>query len=60
MGREFSAADVCAFPFLKYAVLHDPADQELFHRILVEHQQLDGRYPRLEAWIRRVDERPRG
>ena len=56
---DFGAADCIAFPFLKYAVLHDPADQELFHRILVEHQRLEGRYPRLEAWIRRVDERPR-
>jgi glutathione S-transferase len=63
-GREylygdFGAADCIAFPFLKYAVLHDPADEELFHRILVDHQRLDGRYPRLEAWVHRVNERPR-
>jgi glutathione S-transferase len=56
---DFGVADCIAFPFLKYAVLYDPADEELFHRILVEHQRLDGRYPRLEAWIRRVDDRPR-
>jgi glutathione S-transferase len=56
---DFGVADCIAFPFLKYALLHDPADEELFHRILVEHQRLDGRYPRLEAWIRRVDGRPR-
>jgi glutathione S-transferase len=56
---DFGVADCIAFPFLKYAVLHDPADQELFHRILVQHQRLDGRYPRLEAWIHRVNERPR-
>jgi glutathione S-transferase len=56
---EFGVADCIAFPFLKYAVLHDPADEELFHRILVEHQRLEGGYPRLEAWIHRVDERPR-
>jgi len=56
---DFGVADCVAFPFLKYAVLYDPADEELFHRILVEHQRLDGRYPRLEAWIRRVDELPR-
>jgi glutathione S-transferase len=56
---DFGVADCVAFPFLKYALLHDPDDDELFHRILVEHQLLDGRYPRLEAWIRRVDERPR-
>jgi glutathione S-transferase len=56
---DFGVADCIAFPFLRYAVLHDPTDDELFHRILVEHQRLDGRYPRLEAWIHRVDERPR-
>jgi glutathione S-transferase len=56
---DFGVADCIAFPFLKYAVLHDPNDEELFHRILVEHQRLDGRFPRFEAWIRRVDERPR-
>ncbi len=56
---DFGVADCIAFPFLKYAVLHDPADQEPFHRILVEHQRLEGRYPRLEAWIQRVDQRPR-
>jgi glutathione S-transferase len=56
---DFGVADCIAFPFLKYAVLHDPEDQELFHRILVEHQPLEGGYPRLEAWIHRVDARPR-
>jgi maleylacetoacetate isomerase len=56
---DFGVADCIAFPFLKYAVVHDPDDDELFHRILVEHQRLDGRYPRLEAWIQRVIERPR-
>jgi glutathione S-transferase len=56
---DFGVADCVAFPFLKYAVLHDPDDDELFHRILVENQRLDGRYPRLEAWIHRVNERPR-
>jgi glutathione S-transferase len=57
---EFSAADCAAFPFLKYGLIWDEADDEPFHRILVEHLRLDGRYPRLEAWIRRVDEHPRG
>jgi glutathione S-transferase len=56
---EFGVADCIAFPFLKYALLHDPADEERFHRILMEHQRLEGGYPRLEAWIHRVDERPR-
>jgi glutathione S-transferase len=56
---EFSVADCIAFPFLKYAVLRDDADDELFHEILVDHLRLEGAHPRLEAWIRRVDERPR-
>jgi glutathione S-transferase len=58
MGSEFGLADVAAFPFLKYAVLHDPEDDELFHRILRDYQR-DRHRPRLEAWIRRVDQRPR-
>ncbi len=56
---EFSAADCAAFPFLKYALLYDEADTEPFHLILREFQPLGGDHPRLEAWIRRVDERPR-
>ena len=59
MGDEFSAADVCVFPFLKFALLRDPEDDELFHRILEEHQRLGDDHPRLADWIRRVDERPR-
>jgi glutathione S-transferase len=59
MGDAFGAADVCAFPFLKYGVLHDPADDELFHRILAENLPIPGAFPRLEDWIRRVDARPR-
>ena len=55
----FSAADCAAFPFLKYAVLHEPEDSELFHLVLRDHQPLGSTHPRLEAWIRRVDERPR-
>jgi glutathione S-transferase len=55
---EFSAADCAAFPFLKYALRRDPEDDELFHRILDDRQSVAGR-PRLEAWIRRVDARPR-
>jgi glutathione S-transferase len=50
---EFSAADCCAYPFLKYAAGRDPADDELFHRVLEEYQSLKGR-PRLSAWIERV------
>jgi glutathione S-transferase len=57
---EFGVADVIAFPFLKFAVLGLPAgDDELFHRILVEHQELGDGYPRLKAWVARVDAHPR-
>ena len=56
---DFSAADCAAFPFLKYAKGRDPTDDELFHRILEDHLRLDGGYPRISAWIDRVNERPR-
>lgn len=57
---EFGAADCIAFPFLKYAVFGLPADDdELFHRVLVDHMPLGDRYPRLTAWAQRVDEHPR-
>ena len=58
-GDDLSAADCAAFPFLKYAKLRDPADDELFHRILEDNLKLDGAHPRLSAWIARVNERPR-
>jgi glutathione S-transferase len=58
-GDDFSAADCAAFPFLKYANGRDPADDELFHRILEDKLRLDGTHPRLSAWIDRVNERPR-
>ncbi len=58
-GDDFSAADCAVFPYLKYGKLRDPADDELFHLILEEHLALNGAYPRLAAWIDRVNERPR-
>ena len=56
---DFGAADCLAYPFLKYAAGRDPADDELFHRILEEHQPVGDDHPRLAAWIARVGERPR-
>jgi glutathione S-transferase len=56
---EFGAADCVAYPFLKYAAGRDPADDELFHRILEEHQRLGDDHPSLRAWVERVAERPR-
>jgi glutathione S-transferase len=57
---EFGVADVVPFPFLKYAVFGLPrGDDELFHRVLVEHMPLDDGYPRLRGWSERVDAHPR-
>ena len=60
MGDEPGAADLAAFPFVKYASVEpDPADDELFHRMLAEHQQAGESHPRLAAWIERIDALPR-
>jgi glutathione S-transferase len=56
---EFGAADCVAYPFLKYAAGRDPADEELFHRILEDHQPLGDGHPNLRGWIDRMAERPR-
>ena len=58
-GDELTAADVVAFPFLKYAILWDEGDEHRFHEILRDAMRLDGRFPRLEAWIHRIDALPR-
>ena len=55
---EFGAADMAAFPFLKYAVLPIPTETYLFHRVLRDYQK-PGAHPRLIEWIRRVDRKPR-
>jgi glutathione S-transferase len=55
----FSAADCAAFPFLKYALLYDEADEEPFHRILRDHLPLGADHVRLAGWIHRVDALPR-
>ncbi|MBI5103649.1 MAG: glutathione S-transferase family protein [Solirubrobacterales bacterium] len=57
-GDQVGAADLCAYPFLKFAVPREP-DDDLFHGVLVEHLALDGGFPRLKAWIRRMDGLPR-
>jgi glutathione S-transferase len=58
-GDRLGMADVVAFPFLKYATVWDEGDEHRFHEILRDAMRLDGRYPRLEAWIARVDALPR-
>jgi glutathione S-transferase len=60
LGEDFSAADCIAFPFLRYAAIPLPdGDDEVFHQVLRDYQPLGDTHPRLEAWIRRVDARPR-
>ena len=56
---ELSAADLAAYPFLKYGASRDPGDDELFHRLLEDHLLLGGEYPRLRAWIARIAALPR-
>ena len=60
MSRDAGVADVCAFPFLKYAVVATPADDvEAFHPILEECLKPADAYPRLRDWVARVDALPR-
>jgi len=58
LGDEFGIADVIAFPFLKYMAVWEDGDTHLFHELLRDWQR-PGRHPRVEAWIARVDARPR-
>jgi glutathione S-transferase len=58
LGDEFGIADVIAFPFLKYMTVWDDGDTHLFHALLRDWMP-PGRHPRVEAWIARVDARPR-
>jgi len=52
LGDTLGAADVFAWPFLRYAQGAAPEDDDAFHTVLVEH--LAARGPRLDAWIERV------
>ncbi|HET8946818.1 MAG TPA: glutathione S-transferase family protein [Candidatus Polarisedimenticolia bacterium] len=57
---EFGAADVAAFPFVKYASIPVASeDEELFHFILRDFQQPGNNHPNVLAWIARMDKRPR-
>lgn len=56
---ELSAADVAAFPFVKYATIQDRNDPHLFHKILVDYQKPGKDHPRVVDWIARMDRRPR-
>ncbi|CAN5479368.1 hypothetical protein BH10ACT11_BH10ACT11_00100 [soil metagenome] len=55
----FGAADLCAFPFLKYAAVDPlPEDEEAFHHILADCLR-PAEAPRLLDWIARIDAMPR-
>jgi glutathione S-transferase len=58
LGDTFGIADVTAFPFVKYKTIWDDGDPHLFHELLREWQPRDG-HPRVNAWIARVNDRPR-
>jgi glutathione S-transferase len=58
-GDELSAADCCAFPFLKYAVKREPADNDPFHLVLDEYLELTDEHFKLRSWIKRMDALPR-
>jgi glutathione S-transferase len=57
-GDTVGAADVCAYPFLKFATSSDPDDDDLFHGVLVEHLALGDGFPALRAWIARMASLP--
>lgn len=58
-GDALGAADVCCFPFLKYAAVDpDRADGDRFHALLAELLRLDP-HPALERWALRIDALPR-
>ena len=58
-GDAPGAADVCAYPFLRFTTSSDPEDDDLFHGVLIEHLGRDaGRHRRLAAWIERMAEIP--
>ena len=59
MADTITAADCAAFPFLKYGLWIEGSDDERFHRILADNLALDGGYPRVEEWVRRVATHPR-
>jgi glutathione S-transferase len=60
LGARLTAADLCAFPFLKWAALDAaPAAAPRFEHILVEWLALADGFPALRTWIGRIDALPR-
>ena len=59
LSDEFGIADVIAFPFLKFGAGGYEDDDDLFHGILKEELALGDGFPRMAAWIARVEAMPR-
>jgi glutathione S-transferase len=61
LGDELTAADVCAFPFLRYGdpARREPDDTHPFHLALEEHTAWSDAHPLVRAWLDRVDALPR-
>lgn len=61
LGDRFGVADALAFPFLVYGARPPaPEDADPFHAVLAETMPIaTGPFPRLRAWIERVDALPR-
>jgi maleylpyruvate isomerase len=57
-GDALTAADILAFPFLKYGAHIEPGDEDPFHHVLHRGLPLE-HHPRLRAWIVRMDALPR-
>jgi glutathione S-transferase len=53
---DYGAADMLAWPFLRYAVDREPGDTDPFHQVLRDHLSLERR-PNLAAWVERVAQR---
>jgi maleylpyruvate isomerase len=50
-GDHLTAADVCAYPFLRFAHTSDPTDDDLFHGILIDTLPA---HPTLSTWVNRM------
>jgi len=59
LGDQLSAADIAAFPCVKYAVRDGGVSGHRFHQILARYQQPGKDHPRVVAWIDRIDRLPR-
>ena len=53
-GDTLSAADLIAWPFLRYAVFREPDDDETFHLVLAAIEPDPQRHANLLAWIERL------